>query len=120
MDIISLIVIFTVGFFLGKAHTYFRIAQILRDTLEEVVLDVSELKAEKEEEKTLVSKLEVETHGDMLYLFDRETDQFICQANSVQELAKLAKEYKQVVYAVVKYNDKVFTFQDGQSKEYPA
>lgn len=119
MDIISLIVIFAVGFFLGKAHTYFQIAKILRNTLEEVGLSIEELKGEQKEElESNVSKLEVETHGDMLYLYDRENHTFICQANTVQELATLAKEYKQVLYAVVKHGDKVFTFNDGQSTEY--
>ena len=118
MDIISLIVFFAVGFFLGKAHTYFQIAKILRNTLEEVGLSIEELKGEQEEPESNVSKLEVEAHGDMLYLYDRENHTFICQANTVQELATLAKEYKQVLYAVVKHGDKVFTFSDGKSTEY--
>ena len=119
MNFISFVLIFAVGFFLGKAHTYFRIAKILRNTLKDVGIDIEEMKGNpKEEPEIIVSKLEVESHGDMLYLFDRENHSFICQALTVQELATLAKEYKHVVCAVVKYNDKVFTFNNGQSSEY--
>ena len=120
MDIISIIVFFTVGFCFGKTYAYFRIAKLLKNTLEDVGIDIEELKGNpKEESEITISKLEVESHGDMLYLFDRESHTFICQALTVQELATLAKEYKQVVCAVVKHGDRVFTFNDGQSTEYP-
>ena len=119
MDIISLIVIFCAGYFIGKVHTYYKITRLLKDTMEEIGISIEDLRGEQKEElESIVSKLEVETHGDMLYLYDRENHTFICQANTVQELATLAKEYKQVLYAVVKHGDKVFTFNDGQSTEY--
>ena len=59
----------------------------------------------------------VEKHGDILYLFDNDSDEFICQGSSVQELAKLAKELKNVSVAAVKHGDKIFAFKDGESVE---
>lgn len=122
MDVvIFLLVVFGAGVFVGKMHTYWHIAKILREVAEASGIDIEkELKKRSGEEVTtekVVYKLEVETHGDVLYLFDKETDQFICQGSSVQELAELAKQYKNVLYAAVKYNDKVFAFKDGKSIE---
>ena len=74
-------------------------------------LDAEFVKPEKQ-----VHKLKVEKHGEMLYLFDNK-DEFICQGSSVQELANLAKKYKNIVYAAVMFDNKVFAFKDGESTE---
>lgn len=67
-----------------------------------------------------VHKLSVEQHGELLYLFDKESDNFICQGSSVQELCDLAKKNKNVNLAAVMHGDKVFAFKDGVSTEVTA
>ena len=125
MDILILALIVVVAFQAGKHYGYFKIVKLMKEVAEEQGLDLEKelgLVKEQEEAKKIpaVYKLEVETHGDLLYLFDKETDRFICQGSSVQELAKLAKELKQVNIAAVKYGDKVFAFKDGESTEVTA
>ena len=121
MELLLIFLWVGVGYFIGKIHTYWKLISMLEDVAQEKGLDfAAELEKYAEgnkEEETLVKKLQVETHGDTLYLFDHDTAEFICQGSSVQELAELAKKYKNVLYAAVKYNDKVFAFKDGNSTE---
>jgi hypothetical protein len=115
----ELLLTFVVGFILGKMYGYYKIVKMMKEVAEENGFNLEkELGLTKEEPKIPeVYKLEVETHGNMLYLFDKESDNFICQGSSVQELAKLAKEYKNVTLAAVKYDGKIFAFKNGESIE---
>lgn len=125
MDIISIIILVGLGYYIGKFHTYWKMARLIKEVAEEQGIDVqAELEkivnGDEDTEERVVHKLQVEIHGEQLYLFDHETDEFICQGSSVQELCELALKYKKVLYAAVKYNDKVFAFKDGNSTEVTA
>lgn len=119
--ILLIVLIFAVGFYIGKTYAYLMIAKELRDAAKEAGLDLekelAKLEAKQQPQVTKVPKLSVERHGDMLYLFDRETDTFVCQGASVQELAEHAKKYKNIANAVVLFGDKVFAFTNGESIE---
>ena len=65
-----------------------------------------------------VYKLETHEENNMLYLYNRDTNSFICQAPTIEELAKLAKDYKNITAASVLHGKKVFMFMDGNAKEY--
>ena len=122
MDILLLALIIVIAFQAGKHYGYYKIVTLMKQVAEEQGIDLEKelgLVKEQEDGKKVpaVYKLEVETHGNLLYLFDKETDRFICQGSNVQELAKLAKELKQVNYAAVKHGDKIFQFKDGESTE---
>lgn len=115
-----LIIVFVVGFFLGKLYGYYHVVKLMKEIAADNGLDLEKALGLKTEEKTTtpeVYKLKVEQHGDMLYLFDYEQDEFICQGSSVQELAKRAKEYKNICIAAVLHGEKVFKFKDGESTE---
>jgi len=126
MELLTLILIIVVAFQMGKHWGYYKLAKLMREVAEEQGIDLEKelgLVAEQEEKKNqanLVLKLEVEQHGELLYLFDVESDNFICQGTTVQELAKLAKDLKKVNYAAVKHGDKIFAFKDGESIEVTA
>lgn len=122
MDILLLILLLVLVFQAGKHYGYYKIVKIMKEVAEDQGFDLEkELGLQKEQEEKqsvfVVPKLNVEQHGDMLYLFDVDTDNFICQGSSVQELAKLAKELKNVSVAAVKHGDKIFAFKDGESVE---
>ena len=116
--------IFALGFVAGKIHTYFHVAKLLREVASHAGIDIEKeirkLDGEKVQPEKLVYKLMVEEHGESLYLFDKETDEFICQGASVQELAKLALERKKINLAAVLHGEKVFKFKDGESTEVTA
>lgn len=118
MELIFILLIFVLGFGLGNIYASFKFVRALKDAAEAAGIDLDKELEKKENPEKTVHKLAVEKHGDVLYLFDREQDNFICQGSSVQELAQLAKKYKNIVMATAIYNDKVFMFQNGHSKEY--
>ena len=123
MELLLLIILLAVTFQAGKHYGYYTIVKLMKEVAEENGIDLEKelgLIKDKEEAKLkpiTVPKLNVEQHGDVLYLFDVENDRFICQGSSVQELAKLAKELKNVTVAAVKHGDKIFAFKDGVSVE---
>lgn len=123
----SFCLIFYVGYLTGEAFTFFKIRQVLKQLGDAIGVDlIKELNKLHEEYKSVEEKvqlvkfhkLKTEKHGDMIYLFDHERDDFICQGRTIEELAKLAKENKQIVGAIVSHDDKVFVFTDGKSQEY--
>jgi hypothetical protein len=121
MDFLFILLAIAFGYAIGKIHGYYTLAKIIKELAEESGFDIekelSKMSEEGEEKADIVRKLKIDVSGDILYLFDLDTDTFICQANCVQELAKIAKERSQILYAVVKQGDKFFTFKDGESIE---
>lgn len=116
-------VVFYFGYLVGEAVSMWRLRNIMRNLAESMGIDVDQELAKMQKEISNVkvvkiANLETETHGDMIYLFDKEHNDFICQAKSVEELAKLAKEIKHIDKALVHHNDKKFIFVDGKSEEY--
>jgi len=121
MELITLLVVFAIGYGIGKAHGYYSIVKLMKELAEEAGIDLekelTKMSDEDEPSTNTVRKLKIDGSGDILYLFDSDTDTFICQAGCVQDLAKLAKERSQILYAVVKHGDKFFAFKDGESTE---
>lgn len=119
----ELLIVFGIGCFIGYHYACLKMAKELKDAADELGIDlekaIEKYEAKVDEPKeNKIHKLIVERHGEMLYLFDREKDKFICQASSVQELAKLAKDYQNITLATAIHDSKVFMFKDGKSEEY--
>lgn len=113
-------IIFSVGYFLGEAVTLYRLRESIKDIAKALDIDISEFESEKSDDVKVIKvrRLEAETVNDTIYLYDKETRDFICQGKTMAELAKFAKDYKSIIGAVVLHGDKVFVFSDGDYKEY--
>jgi len=126
MELLILFAIVVVAFQAGKHYGYYKIVKLMKEVAEEQGLDLErelgiiQVREEEKNKADTVHKLQVEQHGEMLYLFDKESDNFICQGSSVQELCDLAKKHKNVNLAAVLHGDKVFAFKDGISTEVKA
>jgi hypothetical protein len=107
LDILLILGLITIGYQLGKFITLLRI----HDDIIQTILDHRDNASTKE-----VYKLKVEKVESMLYLYDDENN-FICQANTLDELAKLSQQYNNINYAAVIHNDKVFKFVNGSAIE---
>lgn len=123
MDIIDAILIFAGGYFIGKAHAYYSMVSALKRAAAEAGIDLlSEIKASTDNESVeIVEKvhlLRIEKHDETLYLYDRVSDDFLCQASTLTDLAKNAKEFKNILLASVIYGEKVFVFMNGTSEEF--
>lgn len=125
MDDITFIIIiasvFVIAFKLGEMYGYWHFYKAISEYLETKGIDLKEeLEKETEQKPSTpkVHKLETHEENNMLYLYNRDTNSFICQAPTIEELAKLAKEYKNITAASVLHGKKVFMFMDGNAKEY--
>jgi hypothetical protein len=107
LDILLILGLITIGYQLGKFITLLRI----HDDIIQTILDHRDNTSIKE-----VYKLKVEKVESILYLYDDENN-FICQAETLEELAKLSQQYKKIDYAAVIHNDKVFKFVNGSATE---
>jgi len=123
MELLIYLALVFLGFTLGQAYMTFKVARLLKKVAEEEGIDLDkeiQIVKNKNEQVHQIYNLEVERINDMLYLFDKNNRDFVCQGKSVEELAKLAKEYKNIIVATVIHDDKVFMFVNGASKEYKA
>ncbi len=122
MDILLILSCMVFGFALGELYASYKIMNLIKKFANDEGIDIEEEieKSKQEKETKFVKKLVVEQHNDVLYLYDRDSNDFVCQASSIEELAKLSKEYKNVAHAVVLHNNKVFMFINGVCKEYVA
>lgn len=113
-EILILLVVFGIGFFVGETTFAWRIRHIIykeaKDRGIEIDLPIDDAKPN-------VAKLFVEKANNMLYLYDYEANTFVCQGNTIDELASLAQKYKNIKYAVVAYDDDMLMFIDGAVKE---
>lgn len=123
MEILFVIFGFIVGFLVGEFVALFRVRKLMMRIAEMQGIDI-EAELDKlennEEEKPEISvhRLEVEQVNDILYLYDRTNDSFVCQAPNIDELATLSKTYKNINAATVIHDKKLFIFSDGVAHEY--
>ena len=113
-EILILLVVFGVGFFVGETTFAYRIRHII---YKEAKMQGINIDGELEDTTPNITKLFIEKANDILYLYDYEENTFICQAKTINELASLAQKYKNIKYAVVAQGDNMFTFIDGIVKE---
>ena len=107
LDILLLVALMVLGYQVGKFMTLLRIHD---DMLQHILEDKDTITIKE------VYQLRVEKVGSILYLYDNENN-FICQANTLEELAKISQEYKKIDYAAVIHDNKIFRFVDGVASE---
>jgi hypothetical protein len=113
MEILLLIVGLVIGYLIGEFHCLFRMRHIIMDVAAKEGIDLeAELDKRTQAKVIEVHKLRIQSINDILYLYTDDED-FICQAKTIEELAALSQEYKNIKYAAVIHDDKVFTFIDG-------
>lgn len=130
MDIVDLFVILGgayIVFRCGEMYGYWTFYKVIDEYLKTKGIDLkNELEnhegateaKESKPEQSSVYKLETHEENNVLYLYNRDNNSFICQAPNIEELAKLAKQYKNITKASVLHGGKVFVFIDGTAQEY--
>lgn len=129
MDILDWFVILGGAFIVfrcGELYGYWTFYKVIDEYLKSKGIDLKTEIEKREDQNTVeqkpaspkVYKLETHEQGDMLYLYNRDNDSFICQASNIEELAKLAKQYKNITKASVIHGGKVFVFIDGTAQEF--
>ena len=120
------VVIFFSGYMFGSLRAWAEISRKLKEAADSIGMDLDkefeELEQKKSEQhgrKMIVSKIEnfeLETHNDVLYLFNTDTNSFVCQGSTLEEIAKTLSEVKKIKIAMVNHNDKNIWFVDGEVK----
>lgn len=100
------IAVFGLAWVFGYIHALVDISKQLIKAQENLVL----------QNKTFLHNCLIEKHNDVLYLYDKNSNDFICQGLSLDELADKALKYKNVEYAMVENNQKVILFERGKVK----
>lgn len=109
IETIFLIVGAYLGFHIGSMHMAFKLRHLIMKEAEAngniVIID-----------KSHKPRLVVEHNGNMLYLYDSQTNTFICQGKTLEELAFLSKQYKNITDAMVldTKSNTIVTFSDGR------
>lgn len=107
IELILLVVAVFVSYYIGQVVMLLKLRQL---AVNEIVTSA---------QAPAVKQLFVERMDNVLYLYERELGSFICQGSTLEELAKLAKEYKHIKYAAVvdEQNKNVVAFVDGKVEE---
>ena len=106
MTLLDIILILALGWVMGEFYTMYKLRKNIRSYL--II---------QEETRPTVFKLETELIDDIIFLYDRDTNDFICQGNSLEQLAQLSREYKKIEYATVKHGDYFIAFIEGKVTE---
>ena len=106
MTLLDIILILALGWVMGEFYTMYKLRKNKRTYL--II---------QEETKPTDFKLETEEVDNTILLYDRDTNDFICQGNSLEQLAQLSREYKKIEYATVKHGDYFVAFIEGKVTE---
>ena len=111
LEILILLVVFVIGFYVGESVFAYRIRHLIykEAKAQGIIIEL--------DDKPSITKLFIEKSNDMLYLYDYEKTTFVCQGNTIDELASLAQKYSNIKYAVVAHGDDMLMFVDGAVKE---
>jgi hypothetical protein len=103
IDLLFLLIVFFSGYYSGRMSMAWKIRHLLfkGDTLQT-------------ENVIVIDKLFIEQSNNTMYLYDFEANTFICQGQSIDELASLSHKYKNIKYAVVQHGDEMLSFVNGK------
>lgn len=107
------IFLFFIGWFVGSVLTTIKI----RYQVFKILAEEFDIEKESASENPKVPHLILEQHGDILYLFEKDSDTFMCQGRTKEELIKNLSEYKNINVAVVEHNSKFLCFINGEIKD---
>ena len=119
MSIIEFLCVLVLGYVLGNIHTIWKLRKLISDVAKNEGINLDDAEVKSKNTAYDVHKLQIETIGDILYLYNIETKDFVCQGSSIDELATLTKTHR-IMVATVAYDDKVFMFVNGKYKEFIA
>lgn len=119
LEFILIGIVFWLGYQTGVHVLAWRLRDIVRSAAIKEGIKVDEnfnVLEDTEPSKPNVFKLIIEKQNDTLYLYNYADNTFVCQGSSINELAELAKKYKNIKYASVFDGKEVVAFIDGKVK----
>lgn len=116
LELLIIAFIFWLGYNAGQMVLSWQLRDIIRAEARKEGINVDNEYNIVEDVKPKVQKLWVEKIHNILYLYEDDKQTFICQANTLEELATLAQKYKNVKYAAVNFGGEIYAFVNGVVK----
>ena len=114
-EFLILILVGVIGYHIGVAVVSYQLRYLIHKEARRLGLDKSNNIDTIELAGPKLFQLVIEKTDDTFYLYDIDQS-FICQGKTIDELAKLAKQYKNIKYAAVLHNEDAYGFIDGVVK----
>ncbi len=114
----DLLTIFCLGWFIGSLYANYQYLKAMRQIAKDQGMDLDEMaKTMMKQEERKIPVLVVEKQNEIIYLFDRNSNTFVAQGKTFEELAKKTLEYNKIPVALVVDGNKEFWFFNGEIKE---
>ncbi len=94
------------GWYLGNAYQLY----IMKKTIRSVINDYNE----SENVTINETKVKIEEVNNILYIYDSETDEFICQGNTIDEAAENFSKRRSIASASLTHNNTTVCVIDGK------
>lgn len=106
----TVILVGILGYVLGQFVLTYKLTKMVRDFSDKngVILKIS---------TPIVKKLYSETIENIIYIWDHESKDFVCQAKTLEECADLSYKYSNIQYASVKHNESILMFINGKVQD---
>jgi hypothetical protein len=106
---------FLVGWFLGRFILHFMLVRKAMKFIEARDRNISADIGLEDKPKLIVPEMKVETDNGKMYLYDAVTSKYLCQGDSLAELASRLKEIHHIrTLVIVNRGQEKFAFLDGE------
>ena len=116
--LLLLVSVFTLGWVLGQVYMAYKLRQSIKQIAEKYGMTYGEWENAFNEvtsiKVTRIQTLFTETIGNSIMLYNKDTGVFVCQADTLDDLAQKAFEYNAVKIALVKHDEKDMFFVQGK------
>lgn len=117
MDILTFLGIFTTGWICCQFYFTYKIRKVLQKVAEENGMTLDEMVDSYMEKGVNVIKVPnyfTESLENSILLYNKDTGDFVSQANSMEELADNVYKFNKIQFATVKHNNKHIWFVEGK------
>jgi len=122
MSLLEFLCVFGLGIWTGRLYTVYQFRKILKKVSNDIGVnfdkELEKLQQKLNDDLEEIHTLETEQIENIIYLYYRNTKDFVCQGKSMDELAEFAQKYKNIKYANVLHGEHVYVFMNGKAKEY--
>jgi hypothetical protein len=115
-EILAIFILVYIGFILGQAYQIFKVRSMIRRIARDNDINLEEVLYEEEPEnsKQEIMVLEAEKINGTLLIYNKLTNEFICQAETIEEAARTFNDRKKDVYGLIKYDETEMMFVGGK------
>ena len=121
-EIILFVLVFASGYMMGQIFFALKLRSTIRKIAEQHGIDIKDieqdmLNANAKMKVFKVPNLITESTTNTILLYNKDTGDFVAQANSVQELAENVYKFNKINFAFVKHDEKQVWFVEGKVRD---